>query len=101
MSLVADLVILFLIGAVIQVVFFVMPWAVIVNAPKEATYRMVGLIFFVAAFCGGVGALVMGYLIDRLGLEDVLLACGAIAFVFGVIRVIRISRMPLTPTTGR
>jgi hypothetical protein len=43
----------------------------------------------------------MGYLIDSFGLEEVLIACGAIALVFGVIRVIRISRMPLTPTTGR
>ena len=101
MSLATDLLILFLIGAVIQVVFFVMPWAVIVNAPKEASYRMIGLIFFVAAFTGGVGALAMGFLIDRFGFEDVLLACGAVAFVFGVIRVIRISRMPLTPTTGQ
>lgn len=101
MTLATDLLILFLIGAVIQVVFFVMPWAVIVNAPKEATYRMVGLIFFVAAFTGGVGALIMGYLIDRFGLEEVLVACGVVAFVFGVIRVVRISRMPLTPTPGQ
>lgn len=101
MSLASDLLVLFLIGAVIQVVFFVMPWAVIVNAPKEASYRMIGLIFFIAAFTGGVGALAMGYLIDSFGLEEVLIACGAIALVFGVIRVVRISRMPLTPTTGR
>ncbi len=99
MTLATDLLALFLIGVVIQVVFFVMPWAVIVNAPKEASYRMIGLIFFVAAFTGGIGALAMGYLIDRFGLEDVLVACGAIAFAFGVIRVIRISRTPLTPAS--
>ena len=99
MTLATDLLVLFLIGAVIQVVFFVMPWAVIVNAPKQATYRMLGLIFFVAAFTGGVGALIMGYMIDRFGLEEVLIACGLLALVFGIVRTIQISRTPLTPAS--
>lgn len=95
MSLASDLLVLFFIGAVIQIAFFVMPWAVMVNTPEQASYRMLGLIFFVAAFTGGVGALVMGYLIDQFGFEEVLIACGILAFVLGVIQVIRVSRVPL------
>jgi len=99
MSLATDLLILFLLGAAIQVVFFVMPWAVLVNAPKEVSGRMLGLIFAVAAFAGGVGALAMGLLVDAFGLEEVLVACGLLALVFGIVRTIQLSRTPLTPAS--
>lgn len=101
MTLATDILILFLLGAAIQIVFFVMPAAVILNAPKEVTGRMIGLIFVIAAFTAGVGALAMGLLIDTFGLEEVLVACGILALLFGVVRVIRISRLPLTPTASR
>lgn len=99
-NLASDLVILFLLGVALQVVFFVMPWAVLVNAPKEVSGRMLGLIFVVSAFTGGVGALAMGVLVDSFGLEQVLVACGVVALVFGIVRAIRLSRSPLTPASG-
>jgi len=99
MSLLTDLLILMLLGASLQIAFFVMPWAVLVNAPKEVSGRMLGLIFVVAAFTGGVGALVMGALVDSFGLEEVLVACGLLAFVFGLARAIKLSRTPLTPVS--
>ena len=101
MTLATDLLVLFLLGAAIQVVFFVMPSAVIFNAPKEVTGRMIGLIFVIAAFTAGAGALLMGVLIDRFGLEEVLVACGVAALAFGIFRAVRISRLPLTPNPGR
>lgn len=100
MSLAADLTVLFLLGAALQVAFFVMPWAVLVNAPKEVSGRMLGLIFVVPAFAGGVGALLMGALIDRLGLEEVLLGCGALALLFGSARAIQLARTPPSPASG-
>ena len=101
MTLATDLLILFLLGVAIQVVYFVMPTAVLVNAPKEVSGRLIALIFVIAAVTGGVGALAMGALIDRFGLEDVLIACGVLALVFGVVRAIRVSRLPLTPTPSK
>ena len=98
MSLATDLLILFLLGVALQITFFVMPWAVIVNSPKEVSGRMIALIFVLGAFAGGVGALLMGALVDRFGLEEVLIACGSLAFLLGAARAVRVSRTPLAPT---
>lgn len=100
MTLATDLLVLFLLGAALQVAFFVMPWAVLINAPKDVSGRMLGLIFVVAAFTGGVGALAMGALVDGFGLEGVLVACGVLALVFGIVRTIRLSRTPPTAASG-
>lgn len=99
MSLATDLVSLFLLGIALQITFFVMPKAVLVNSPNEVSGRMIALIFVIAAFTGGVGALLMGGLVDQFGLEGVLIACGFLAFLFGTTRAIRISRTPLTTAT--
>ncbi|MFZ9668682.1 MAG: MFS transporter [Solirubrobacterales bacterium] len=101
MSLATDLLVLFLLGASLQITFVVMPWAVLTNAPKEISGRMVGLLFVVGALTGGLGALIMGALVDRFGLEEVLIVCGTVALIFGAFRAFRISRSALVSTSDQ
>jgi MFS family permease len=82
MSLAIDMAMLALLGVATELTFLVMPNLVIIYSPREVRGRMIGLVFMITALMVGVGTYLFGYLVDSLGLEEVLIGSAVMLLIY-------------------